>query len=89
MAHKLDTLEPGRGGRRTRIVDQVLDSLAPDDLQPVLRALRDEERVSHRRLAVWLTEQGHTISDSAIYHYRNRRWLDEYLTSRGIEITDA
>ncbi len=89
MAHDLDTLTQARGGRRGRIVDQILDSLAPDDLMPVLRALRDDERVSHRRLAIWLTEQGHPVSDSAIYHYRQRNWLADYLTARAIVIADA
>ena len=89
MAHDLDTLEQSRGGRRGRIVDQILDSLAYEDLQPVLRALRDDTRVSHRRLAVWLTDQGHPVSDSAIYHYRTRGWLNDYLRVRAIVIVDA
>ncbi len=90
MAHELDSAT--RRQARTFLLDEILTELSQTgspDLQPLLRALRDPDRVPHRQIARWLTNNDHPISNGAVYEYRNRNRLGLWLALSGVVIEDA
>jgi hypothetical protein len=90
VAHSLDQITRAQPQRFK--MDEILDRVraeSPDDLQPVLRALRDRDRVPHRQLARWLSDHGWFVSASAILVYRDRGLLDGWCESRDVKVKDA
>lgn len=86
--HTLDSMTKTTGGTRLfldRYLDQMHQTGHPD-LQPLLRALTDTDRLSYRQIVDWLNDNGWPISDNAVYEYRRKRRVVDWCDRTGVQI---